>query len=994
MDKSRKIPTLDNDLNGNESKGLKKYFKMLNKKLTPFFGEYGYLFYAGLIPAVIMYLIYVAHGTYPFGDESVLVLDLNGQYVYFYEAIRNSVYGDTSLLYSFSRALGGEFMGILAYYVASPFTYIVCLFPQTRILEALLTIFLLKTALLGITFGFYLHKTVKDLGKVQTVAFSILYALTSYAVVQQHNSMWIDAVIWLPVLTYCIEQLIKHGKFKGYVFFLALVLVSNYYIGYMMCLYTAAYFFYYYVAKNRDCENNPHGEKRHFWKSFMRIGAYSVLGAGIAAIIIFTAYYSLTFGKNTFSTTNWKLTLRFDFLQFIGKLLPGSYDTVRPEGFPFVYCGVITLILAPLFFISKKYNNHEKIAAGAMITFFLISFSFSTIDLIWHGFQRPNWLNYRYSFMFCFFLLVLAAKAFSDIKNIGAKPIFISSCILGIIVMILQAQGYEYVKDFETVWFSAACIGLYLIVLCVTVKTKFKNNVAIIMTVIICMETFANGVLNMYALDSDVVYSGYSKYNNYFAEIRPVVNMVQENDKSFYRMEKTTFKKTNDNFALNMRGLSCSTSTLNKETIAFLNAMGYASKSHWSKYLGGTPVNDSILGLKYIVSKDDLSEYYEAAYTANGYTAYLNPYALSIAFGVAADVKEIKDEKSLTLSDSGYMNPFDALNALVTAMLGEDKLVQVFVPVKVSDITKSNLKTSPVAGYTKYEAENTSSSATLSYTFELPDYSGEYFLYLPGVYPREVKLLANGTDKGTFYGNETTRIVSVGTYEANSTLNLKMTLKNSSNNLFIKNNQNCLYYIDREVFESAMSRLAEMQLIVDENYTETYICGTFTSLGNDQTVLTTIPYDEGWHLKIDGKDAEIYKSLDALITFDIEDAGEHYIELTYKPTAYVLGLTVSLVSLTLFILLIIFEKKLRSVPVIRVLFECYAPKKDAELESAEFIPLLHDTEDESENEGKTSEADKEDGEEFSDDNGSESQSELKDGNVTQEDPKAQSSEDQ
>lgn len=941
MDESKKIPTLDRDLGASEDKGFKKYLKKLNKRLTPYWGEYGYLLYAALIPTVIMYLIYVAHGIYPFGDESVLVLDLNGQYVYFYEAIRNFVYGDTSLLYSFSRALGGEFMGILAYYVASPFTYIVCLFPKTRILEALLTIFLLKTALLGFTFGFYLHKTIKDLGKIPTVAFSILYALTSYAVVQQHNSMWIDAVIWLPILSYCIEQLIKHGKFKGYVFFLALVLISNYYIGYMMCIYTAAYFFYYYIAKNRNGENNPHGEKHHFWKSFMRIGAYSVLGVGIAAIIIFTAYYSLTFGKNTFSTTNWELTLRFDFLEFIGKLLPGSYDTVRPEGFPFVYCGVITLILAPLFFISKKYNNNEKIAAGAMITFFLVSFSFSTLDLIWHGFQRPNWLNYRYSFMLCFFLLVIAAKAFSDIKNIGTRPVFISSCILGVIVMVLQAQDYDFVKDFETVWFSAACIGLYLIILCVTVRTSFKNNVAIIMTLVICMETFANGVLNMYALDSDVVYSGYSKYNDYFAEIRPVVNMVQENDTSFYRMEKTTFKKTNDNFALNMRGLSCSTSTLNKETIAFLKAMGYASKSHWSKYLGGTPVNDSILGLKYIVSKDDLSEYYEPAYTANGYTAYLNPYALSIAFGVDSDVSKFTGDDSLTLSDSGYMNPFDAINALVTAMLGEDELVEVFVPVEVASTSENNLKTSTVAGYTKYEVENTSASASLTYKFDLPDHSGEYYLYLPGVYPREVKLLANGNDKGTFYGNETTRIVSLGSYDANSTLTLKMTLKNDPNNLFIKNKQNCLYYIDREVFESAMSRLAQMQLVVDDNYTETYICGTFNSLNDAQTVLTTIPYDEGWHLKVDGESVDIYKSLDALIAFDIDEAGEHYIELTYRPTAYVLGLTVSIISLTAFILLIIFEKKLRTLPAIGVLFGCRTLESNLELETAEFIPLSH-----------------------------------------------------
>ena len=912
------------------AKDFKQKFKAVRqrvkKKLYEAYKEYGYLLYAGLIPTVIMYLLYVAHGIHPFGDGSVLVLDLNAQYVSFYEAIRNAVYGDTSLLYSFSRALGGEFMGIVAYYVASPFTYIVCLFPQSRILEALLTIFLIKTACLGITFGFYLHKTVPGLKKIPRIAFSILYALSSYAIVHQHNSMWIDAVIWLPIISYSIEQLIKHGKYKMFVFFLSLTLISNYYIGYMVCLYTAAYFFYYYIANNEKFKNNPSYEKNHFWKSLLRIGAYSVLAVGISAIIIFTAYYSLQFGKNTFQNTNWALKLRFDFLEFIGKLLPGSYDSVKPEGYPFVYCGVISLILAPLFFISKKYSAREKIAAGGMITFFLASFSFSTLDLIWHGFQRPNWLNYRYSFMFCFFLLVIAAKAFADIQDIGTRPIFLSSCLLGVIVMILQAQEYKYVKDFETVWFSAICIGLYLIILCITVKTKFKNNLAIIMTVVICLETFGNGVLNMVALDNEVAYSGYQKYTNYFSEIRPIVKMVQENDKSFYRMEKTTHKMYNDNLALNIRGLSCSTSTLNKETLTLLNSMGYCSASHKSQYRGGTPVNDSILGLKYILSKDDLSEFYEAAYTANGYTAYLNPYALSIAFGVDDDIKKYdsnENGKGLALDDKGFLNPFDAINALVTAMLGEKELIQVFVPVPLADISKSNVTESSISGYAKYvpDPDAPKDSVNVTYKFELPEYTGEYYFYQTGVYPRKIKIYANGKNLGDYFdGTFNSRIVSLGKFNAGEDLSVRMNLL--GDNMFIKKDSNYVYYVDREVFESVMSRLAEMQLQIDDNYTETYLCGTFNSKNDNQTVLTTIPYDEGWKLKIDGKQAPIYKSLESLVTFDIDTAGEHYIELTYRPKAFVLGCVVSVVFLMLFILLIIFEKYLKKLPILKTFFTC------------------------------------------------------------------------
>ncbi|MBQ1962808.1 MAG: YfhO family protein, partial [Clostridia bacterium] len=207
-----------------------------------------YLLLCMILPAILMYLMYLAKGIHPFGDGCVLVLDLNGQYVWFFEALRNFVKGDADLLYSFSRSLGGEFLGMYAYYLASPLSYLLALFPRDRMLEGLLFLFLLKTAICGGTFGYYMHKTLKEPKPIATVIFSLFYALSAYAVVQQHNTMWIDALMWLPLITLGIEELIKHGQFKRYTIFLALTLLSNFYIGYMVCIYCLLYFFAYYIA--------------------------------------------------------------------------------------------------------------------------------------------------------------------------------------------------------------------------------------------------------------------------------------------------------------------------------------------------------------------------------------------------------------------------------------------------------------------------------------------------------------------------------------------------------------------------------------------------------------------------------------------------------------------------------------------------------------------------------------------------------------------------
>ena len=101
-------------------KGEKKTFflRRIQNRITN--AKSSYLVFCFIVPAILMYLLYLVREIHPFGDGSVLVLDLNAQYVYFFESLRNFVYGDADLLYSFSRALGGEFVGIYAYYIASP----------------------------------------------------------------------------------------------------------------------------------------------------------------------------------------------------------------------------------------------------------------------------------------------------------------------------------------------------------------------------------------------------------------------------------------------------------------------------------------------------------------------------------------------------------------------------------------------------------------------------------------------------------------------------------------------------------------------------------------------------------------------------------------------------------------------------------------------------------------------------------------------------------
>ena len=950
------------------------------RRLAASLSEYKYISLAAIIPAVLFFLIYLVRGLYPFGNGTVLVLDLNGQYVYFFEALRNKVLEGGSLLYSWSRALGGEFLGMYAYYIASPLSYLICLFPKERTQEFLLVMFMIKAALCGGTMGFYLHKHSEKRNKLSIVAFAVMYAMSAYCVVQQNNTMWIDAVMWLPLVAYGVEQLIKFGKYKLFVIFLSLTLASNFYIGYMVCIFVLLYFFFYHFAFCENNANNPNNERSHFLKSFIRIGCYSILAIGMAAVIVLGAYYSLQFGKNDFTDPSWDIFLRIDILDIFFKMLPSSYDTVRIDGLPFIYCGLLTAVLAPLFFCCKKFTTREKVVCGIFLAIFILSFMISVLDLVWHGFQKPQWLNNRYSFMFCFFLLTLAFRAFENIEYVDNKCIGCVTAFIVLIVALFQAFAKEYQdklialkygpkeEDFQihvwaTIVLTLVCLVVYIVIIAL-MKHSITHPVNLdlvsaILLCVICVEVFLSGLCNINDLDEDVGYTKYSYYNEFQTLYRPVTETLLETDRTFYRFEKTYHRKLNDNMALSIKGLSNSTSTLNKSTITFLHQLGYYSSSHKSQYIGGNPVGDSLLGLKYIISERDLSHIYgDPVLTGEDYAKYMgmtldelkeatfadqykdldasminvykNPYALSLAFAANPESFDLnmkdynifvnQEKNPEKYNPDGYKSPFTRLNALITAILDEDETVEVFKPATMNgDPTVSDgVKVSVSSNHNKYEGEKGDS---ITYSYTVPE-GVNLYLYFPAYYNRAIKLssdtmkIADGTTK---LDSCNERIVELG-YTTGTEYELTVKIDSDSKLFYTMLDDAYVYYVDMDVLNEAFSRLQSEQMIMSEDYNDDDIRGTITTLKGNRTILTTIPYDKGWEVYVDGERVETTEALDSLVAFDIESAGEHSIRFLYRPTTFKLGITISAISFACFILIMVFEKILKKIVFIRNVF--------------------------------------------------------------------------
>ena len=910
-----------------------------NEKLLSIKNEYGYLGYAFLIPALIMLGIYIVFGHKPFGDFSVLTLDLNAQYVYFYEALREFLHGDASLLYSFSRSLGGEFMGIYAYYIASPFSYIVALFPKSMMLYALLTIIVLKIGLCGMSFGFYLHKQTKDknMDKNNVIIFSAMYALSAYAITYQNNIMWLDALYLLPLLTYSIELLVKKGKMVYYAGILAMVMITHYYIGYMLCWYTLFCFFFTYFKDGDKSVINQINEKLHFVKSFLRIGFATLIGVGMAAFIIAAAYYSLQFGKNEFSEPNWDLVARFDLFDLFPKLLPGSYDTVMHEGLPLLYSGVLTLFMLPIYVMAKRVPSREKIYYGAFTLLFVLLMVINPTDLVMHGFQAPNCLNYRYSFIVIFLLLIMAYKGFCEIREHSPKKIFATGSVIIILLLIAQkmefsnfvlqdTEQYKYGFVLHKLPFLWVVVFTIIVVfaigaaLCYLIKSENKKRMTQILALFVCVELLLNGVVTFASMRMDIGWGSYSSYADYFKKLSPIVETVQNQDKTFYRSEKTTHRCTNDNMALNIKGLSNSTSTLNQKAIDLVEYLGIYADAHWTQYLGSTPITDSFFGVKYIYSdvnnpystethkqNEFMDRFFEKVAEDDYYYAYKNPYSLGIAFGASDKIKQLETSLSFDYTNTeGLKNPFEAQNLLLNTLLGNDveNSIDFFTPIPLSKHDNIIGSLGSVGGNMEYSSTSSDpEDDALEFEFEVKK-SGPLYLFMPSGYERSFTLYLNG--EHYVQSNNYSRIIFLGYREAGEEMTLSFRLDEGK--LYFFKHTNYLYTLDMDEFEHAFEKLAQTSLVTTEKSTDSHIFGSITTYESNKTIMTTIPYDKGWKVYVDGEQVDTYAIYgDSLMAFDIESIGEHEIEFKYMPSIYVKAGIISGASFVVFFGLCAFE---------------------------------------------------------------------------------------
>jgi uncharacterized membrane protein YfhO len=877
---------------------------------------------AFFIPAAIILIAYFLFGIEPFGDESVLALDLNGQYVYYFENLRDAFWGDGSFINSWSRNLSGEFVGIFAYYLASPFTLIVILFPRAYITEALLVMQLVKVGCASLAFCFYLFKCRK-VNPSTGLIFGIMYGCCAYMIVQLMNPMWIDGLIFLPLICLAIEKLVETGRFAFFSLILALMFIANFYIGWMVAIFVCFYFLaYYFFISEKTHEGKPiYKSPFYLFSTGVKFAAGGILAAGIAAWLLLPLYSSLSLGKFEFTNPDYTPKAYFDMLLFFKNMLPNVYDTCRPEGSPVVYCGVGALILLPLYFMNDRISFRKKMGFGLLALFILISMYVSTLDLVWHGFQLPNWLPYRYSFIFSFLCLIMAADSLKNAVGINRGRVGAALFAVIIFVLWINMQEIEDVPFLAAIWFTIAFAAVYALVVYLIVKGRHIKQLTTALVCITAVEFIVSTTYNIYQINADIVYSNRSSYNRYITLGRDTVEKIHEIDPSpVYRIEKNFKRTVNDNMAFGSFGISHSSSTLNAGPLEFLRNIGFGYGGHYVEYNGETYISDALLGIKYVMEKgtpetyikDDqgiitgkeapsftLSKHYDEIVLMNAdntemFVVYENPYALPIAYMSDSAIRSVELKTA---------NPFDNQNQILSKLLGTNSM-SYFKRIYIDNTIPENVIEGTYGAHEKWTVQSHGQNAQIAYEFTAPT-DDLVYAFFPAVYERKVNMWLDKEFVNYYFEGGKMSIQTLGRFEPGSEHILSLTIDNEKDETLYTDKQ--IYYLDMDMFEEAIGQLRKGGLNVTE-FSEDHIVGTVDSQING-ILFTTIAYEPGWTCYVDGEKAEIIPLLDNSVIGVPMDIGHHTVEFKFFPQYMGIGILISIVSLLIIASVFFFELK-------------------------------------------------------------------------------------
>ena len=505
----------------------------------------------------------------------------------------------------------------------------------------------------------------------------------------------------------------------------------------------------------------------------------------------------------------------------------------------------------------------------------------------------------------------MAAQAFERIEGITAKEIGGMFFVLAAYVLYVDKQGLEKVTLLATVWFTIGFGALYALLVYLYKKHYNIKPVPVVMLIFVIGELITSTAYTLFKIDDDVVYSKNSSYNRYITLGRNTVSKIYDMDEDpVYRIESNYHRTVNDAMAFGSFGVSHSSSTLNSGPIEMLHKLGFSYGGHYIKYKGSTYLTDALLGIRYVMEKGSAkpdedgnitvaeNKHYNKMVLANGdntdiFYVYENPNALPIAFMASNDILDVSLEGD---------NPFICQNAFFSSLCTDTK-AEYFKQVDIDRVVPENAKPSTYGTHTKYVPRIEGENSHIEFILTAPTEDMMY-LYFPSSYERKINLWLNGDFVDYYFegGNEV--IQPLGRFSEGEELSVIATITEEKNEVFFADEY--FYYLDEEAFKRSVEELNRHPLEI-ESFKENHIKGTVNA-DEDGILFTTISYEPGWTIKVDGAKTEPVELVDALIGIPVS-AGEHTIEMSFFPKGMTIGIIISMGGVLIVVTAVVLTKR-------------------------------------------------------------------------------------
>ncbi|MDD7593599.1 MAG: YfhO family protein [Peptoniphilaceae bacterium] len=879
-----------------------------------------------LIPIILLIPAFIVLDIFPFGGNTTLAVDLRNQYVGFFEAYKNYFTQPESFIYNWNKGMGGLMAGTNAYYLMSPLNLIFFLFPDALLPLAVELIQVIKIGLAGAFFCVYLQEVQHGEGW-GAILFSTCYALMSYTVGNILNLMWFDPIYLAPLVLLFLERFFDGKSAVPYIMVLAFAILTNFYTAYMLCLFLVFYSIWTLVRRPR-----PQGMTQKEWAKtavglFVRFAFISVTAAAMTMWLILPNLYSLLLSKGPYqNNANLVWDFAYGLPDPLSRLLPAAFDYDEVQnGYADIYAGTISVIFGLFYFFNRHIRLREKVASAVVCVILLLCMNVKILNLIWHGIQYPIWYNFRFSWVFILFTLIIGYRSFRrswhiTLLQVGVVVAFYAALLIYIFV---KKQGDEEAFAFLTPYHlvaTAALVIVYLFFIHRTAPARRFTLYSAALFFVSCLEiafntAFYQGVYN---------YEPLAEFEFFHQALKEPSDAVKPGENEFYRVERTFRHDRNDGLRFDLSGLTHFNSTYEYNTIELMSTLGMARARASTDGGNSTKFTDGLFSIRYYMD----GKYDEAQKDTTPGMSKLKPqvHRPDLANMTLADEFEylriyenpwamplgMLAEEPLSTYDAGRKNPMDVQDELANLLDGREGEINYFKRQPMSEETAENLvledPNADLKNYKREDTEDKDKKAALSWTFET-DGSASAYLTMSETF--------NMNNSNVYLNDELVGNKRTGSVSSSQILNVsakgdapqqqKLEIRMKKDTDSFKLNHMALFTLDEAALKDEVAYQNQNGLKLDV-FRPTYFKGTFTADETTPLLLLSLPYDEGWTAKLDGETVPTRMVLDALTAVDVTP-GTHTVEFSFTEPLLYPGLALTVGGVFSFILLIQDERK-------------------------------------------------------------------------------------